>query len=264
MKNNINKRCCNCGKIGHLYKQCKEPKTSLGIISFKIDKKKIKYLMVRRKKTHGYVEFLRGKYDINDSKFLQRIINEMTLEEKYDILNDTFDKLWKKLWIKTDITLYSNIQMNDYRISKSKFLQLKKHDTNNLKQFIEKSKTKWIEPEWGFPKGRRKIKENDLDCAKREFMEETGLKMDDFKINKNISPKIENITGTNNIKYKHIYYIAELKKDINLRLDSNNFEQISEIGDIGCFSYDECLELIRPYNLEKKNILSDINKIIQK
>ena len=32
--------------------------------------------------SHGYVELLRGKYNINDVEFLQRIIKEMTLEEK--------------------------------------------------------------------------------------------------------------------------------------------------------------------------------------
>ena len=30
-------------------------------------------------------------------------------------------------------------------------------------------------PEWGFPKGRRNMHESDLDCAKREFEEETGI-----------------------------------------------------------------------------------------
>jgi 8-oxo-dGTP pyrophosphatase MutT (NUDIX family) len=36
----------------------------------------------------------------------------------------------------------------------------------------------FLEPEWSFPKGRRKIKENDLDCAVREFCEETQLTKD--------------------------------------------------------------------------------------
>ena len=29
-------------------------------------------------------------------------------------------------------------------------------------------------PEWGFPKGRRNLYEKDLNCALREFSEETG------------------------------------------------------------------------------------------
>ena len=35
MKKNI--YCKNCGKPGHLYKNCLEPATSYGIISFKFD-----------------------------------------------------------------------------------------------------------------------------------------------------------------------------------------------------------------------------------
>ena len=33
----------------------------------------IKLLMIRRKDTHGFVEFMRGKYDLEDEVFLQRI-----------------------------------------------------------------------------------------------------------------------------------------------------------------------------------------------
>ena len=32
---NNRKICCNCGKKGHIYKRCKEPVTSFGIIAFK-------------------------------------------------------------------------------------------------------------------------------------------------------------------------------------------------------------------------------------
>ena len=62
----VNKRCCNCGRLGHIYKNCKEPKTSLGIISFKKKQKNIQYLMIQSRNTHGFVEFLKGKYSLND------------------------------------------------------------------------------------------------------------------------------------------------------------------------------------------------------
>ena len=44
-----------------------------------------------------------------------------------------------------------------------------------MKELIQKSTTKWTEPEWGFPKGRREYHETDVDCSKREFQEETGI-----------------------------------------------------------------------------------------
>ena len=53
--------CNNCGKNGHAFHQCKYPITSIGVILFKYQKNNIKYLMIRRKDTLGYVDFMRGK-----------------------------------------------------------------------------------------------------------------------------------------------------------------------------------------------------------
>ena len=176
---------------------------------------------------------------------------------------------WRKnLWLKSDLTLFTNSQMNEYRISKSKFIKLKigGYYNNNtpdklisFKNIIKNSKTNWCEPEWGFPKGRRKIKEEDIDCAKREFMEETGLLENDFKINYKIKPKIEIINATNNIQYRHIYYIAELNKEKQLFIDKNNVDQFNEIGDIGYYKFETCLDLIRDYNIDKRKILIELN-----
>ena len=38
----------------------------------------------------------------------------------------------------------------------------------------------------GFPKGRRNLRESDLEAANREFNEETNIKQCDFLIHKNI------------------------------------------------------------------------------
>ena len=92
----LNKKYCNnCGKYGHIYSKCNESIISLGIIAIKVNedfykyikkninikninlekinsynnsillnllkyKKCIKFLMIRRKNTLGYLEFLRG------------------------------------------------------------------------------------------------------------------------------------------------------------------------------------------------------------
>jgi len=60
--NNIDNYCNNCGKYGHLYHQCKTPITSFGIIVFRIKNDIPQYLMIRRKDTLGYIDFMRGKY----------------------------------------------------------------------------------------------------------------------------------------------------------------------------------------------------------
>ena len=267
-----NKKCCNCGQIGHIYKNCREPKTSLGIISFKIIDNDLKFLMIQRRNTHGFVEFLKGKYNLYDLEFLKRIINEMSIQEKKSLLRDEFEDIWKQLWTKADITLYSNSQMNEYRISKSKFLNLKRggyydyynpKKLINLEYLIKTSSTNWKGPEWGFPKGKRKIKENDMSCAIREYTEETGLDKKDIQL-LNLEPKVEIINATNNIKYKHIYYFARIKTEKQLSIDSNNFDQVNEISNIGYYDYKTCLSLMRPYHKDRKIILYHIYEYLKK
>ncbi len=52
-------------------------------------------------------------------------------------------------------------------------------ETFSLADLMEETNTSWIEPEWGFPKGRRNNQETDLDCALREFKEETEYLQND-------------------------------------------------------------------------------------
>ena len=51
--------CNNCGIYGHIFYQCKQPITSVGIIVYRFNKilKEYEYLMIRRKDTIGYVEY---------------------------------------------------------------------------------------------------------------------------------------------------------------------------------------------------------------
>ena len=53
-----------------------------------------KIILIRRKDTIGYVEFLRGKYNVNNDKYILKLMNLMTVEEKERILQVmNFDKL---------------------------------------------------------------------------------------------------------------------------------------------------------------------------
>ena len=58
--------CNNCNSKGHIFYQCKQPINSIGIIVFRNNEitSEREYLMIRRKDSIGYVEFMRGKYNI--------------------------------------------------------------------------------------------------------------------------------------------------------------------------------------------------------
>ena len=255
--------CGNCGKGGHLYKTCYAPIISLGIILIDRSQKPYKYLMVQRRDTLGFVEFMRGKYSITNITYIKKLFGLMTLDERTNIINNSFDTLWDKLWMKNT----NRHSFNEYDTSKYKFNIFKRgiikndefinfNTINNTMPFIYNS------PEWGFPKGRRNTFENDLDCAKREFEEETGILEDQYKLLSG-NRFSETFFGSNNIRYKHIYYLAEiLDKNIELKIDPNNKFQATEISNIKWYNFLECINIIRPYNIEKKNVIKKINAFI--
>ena len=67
--------CNNCGITGHSFNKCKEPITSLGVISYKYtNNNEIRYLMINRKDSLGFVDFIRGKYNIRNIEYIKNII----------------------------------------------------------------------------------------------------------------------------------------------------------------------------------------------
>jgi 8-oxo-dGTP pyrophosphatase MutT (NUDIX family) len=254
--------CNNCSKQGHLFQQCKLPITSYGIILFTSSQEGIKFLMIRRKDSFGYIDFIRGKYSTNNLGQLNTIIDEMSLDEKNRILTLPFETLWNEMWGE------SNIQYkNEEYSSKKKFENIRQgilfnEKITTLKDIVSMSDTKWRETEWEFPKGRRNQKEKDLDCALREFEEETGISKTDIKIIENVLPFEEMFIGSNHKSYKHKYFLAFMEKSDDTDYNLNNFQK-TEVSKLEWKTIDNCLESIRPYNLEKKELIQNIYKVLQ-
>jgi hypothetical protein len=80
----------------------------------------IKYLMIRRRNSLNYVEFIRGKYDLEDMEYLRNIANFLTIKEKEDILNYDFEYLWNNFWGDN-----YGINNNEFLDSKNKYEMLK-------------------------------------------------------------------------------------------------------------------------------------------
>ena len=298
LRNKLN--CNNCGKFGHTFHYCKHPITSVGLIVYKAqpydkaqpnhqndkaqpydkvqpyDKaiqpdNQLKYLMICRKDTIGYIEFIRGKYSLNNKAYIINILSEMTNEEKIRIVNIDFNVLWKELW-GNNVSHHYNEEQHS---SKEKFDALKDGvsycgENYNLKSLIAETNTVWIEAEWGFPKGRHNNNEKDLMCALREFEEETGLSRYSLKIVQNLMPFEEIFTGSNYKSYKHKYYIACLISEKgggggggekNESISSANFQN-SEVSKVQWKNYEEGINSIRKYNLEKKSVLTRVNKLL--
>jgi 8-oxo-dGTP pyrophosphatase MutT (NUDIX family) len=256
--------CNNCGKPGHIYSQCKIPITSFGVIAFRMNKENVmQFLMIRRKDTLGYIDFMRGKYLVQNKYYILNMIKQMTIEEKEHLKTGDFDKMWKILWGEnTTCNKYKTEEM----ISREKFNILvngvvNKNEFFTLSTLVDESNTHWEEPEWGFPKGRRNYHEKDYDCAIREFSEETGYSPSMLKNIHNIYPFDEIFTGSNYKSYKHTYYLMYM--DYDASCFPAKYEEC-EVSKMDWKTYEECIECIRPYNLEKKNMLTNIHKCLQK
>ena len=248
--------CTNCGRSGHVYSKCKFPIMSIGIVAFRYGPRGREYLLIRRKDTLGYVDFMRGKYSLNDKEHMQSLVDEMSVDEKRRLLTCGFDQLWRELWGGKIGLKYRN----EENVSRDKSQTLKAGHgfPCDLETLINASSTAWDEPEWGFPKGRRNYLEKDIDCAMREFEEETGYSHTDIGILYNVSPFEEIFTGSNYKSYKHRYYIAQ-------HIGSPDVvpqHQMSEVGKLEWKTYQECVRSIRHYNIEKLDVLHRVETLL--
>ena len=274
--------CTNCGLHGHSYKGCMAPVNSYGIIAFRfcntgerahnavLNQEDIErnicrgdphglleFLLIRRKDSLRFVEFVRGKYDCEDEKYLQQMFSNMTAEEREYLKHTSFEDIWTKVWGGT----YTRNYRNEYETSRQKFNMLK--ESGKLTEILDATSTKWDTPEWGFPKGRRNPRETDFECAVREFREETGLDEADFKVITNMEPICETFYGDNNVHYCHKYYLALCGQGVEPNIVSECPHQEREIGDIRWMNVNDAIQYIREENIEKREILLRASAILK-
>ena len=287
MNSNCSKRCKNCGKPGHTNKKCRLPVMSYGCIGIRVagellggrevaaDSRakyemndRIFFTLIRRRDTISYMEFVRGKYHLNRQDMLHLLFSRMTKKEITRIAKTNgIETLWRKMW---NIKEPSKKQQGELSTTCYKYNKLRQGLIDKqtgtiltLAELIEKYyPTAADTPEWGFPKGRRNLNETNKKAGIREFKEETDLKNGDFKMLP-IKPLVEEYTGSNGKRYKHVYYLAQLEDRItNLKINATNHHQIFEIGDIGLFTYREAMLLIREYHTEKRAVMAELFRII--
>lgn len=256
--------CNNCGKKGHMIAKCKYPIISHGIIAYRYNKKnEIEFLMICRKDSLGFVDFVCGKYMVENKQYILNLLKQMTIEEKELLKTNVFDDIWRRIWGDYEINKYKM----EYFSSKEKFYNLKNGVFDGQKKYDMDSLLKetenicWNEPEWGFPKGRKNQRERDYDCAIREFCEETGYESNVLKNIKNIYPFEETFLGSNYKCYKHKYYLMYMNYEDTVK---NNKYDVSEVGNMEWKNYDNCMSSIRPYNLEKKKVITNVYNLISK
>lgn len=266
-------QCINCGKAGHSRFKCFEPFTSYGVVLFhsaaplqlaKIDKKinvrasnktnysllprvaalaeRVRFLVVRKKHSYSFLEFVLGRYEPDDLEGLGSLFEHLTLPELDTIERGTYDHCAQ----------LCGVGALHYESSKAKFARVKQSPHfAKLRQLVH-----YAEPEWGFPKGRKTPGEDNLQCALREFVEETDLRPEDLQLLDRVLPLAENYVGTDGHNYRHVYYLAQAAAaPARLHYALPDSVETSEVRWITVAEMHQCF---RPYQREKRHILAEL------
>lgn len=233
----------------------KDPVASYGIVLFYVDKNNIIwYLLAQRRDTIEYVNYLRGIYS---PYHLNTYFKLMTPSERYRLEHFPFDKLWDDLWINHDNRYY--------RDGKEKARIKYEAATSVMKKTLQETESYRTEPGWCFPKGRKNPWETDVECAFREFKEETKLNIS-YRNLINITPLKEVFRGSNGKMYATIYYVAQSEQKLPIHKipvpDGLRSETISEeIANLQWMTMVDALKVLPPW---RQNLLLEANDHIKK
>jgi 8-oxo-dGTP pyrophosphatase MutT (NUDIX family) len=198
----------------------------------------------------SFAEFIRGKYDPDDTDYISVLVKNMTLKEQASIASESFETLWRQLWGDDRMSA-------DFAPSRDRFNQL------DRVKLMRDNLSEYTEPEWGFPKGRRMRGESDLACAVREFAEETNIMRESYVVLKNIILE-ETFVGLNNIQYRHLYFVGLLKNPELINLNQRFTPmQRREISGIAWKTMAEAEALIRPHHVERLSMLEQLKCAIE-
>ncbi len=111
---------------------------------------------------------------------------------------------------------------------------------------------------WAFPKGHKKTNENDLDTAKRELYEETGIKNIKLENEKEFF-EFYSFEKDGKKHDKQVKYFIGFVSDTNKKI-TNEFKH--EIKQIKWLNYSEALSTIT--FKESQNLLNEVKKYLEK
>lgn len=238
-------------------------KKSCGIMLFK-DSNPPTLLMVQKRCTYEFMDFVLGKYNPDSKPKLYGLFNKMTFHEKLDILSGDFRYLWYKAFLEDlcDIpefnkeyynhTPHSGFNIKVGLVKKPTIPMGTIHTLNIYRKYMNFVNTRQYkntlvdvinnsqagDPVWEIPKGRCDEGETHLGCAVRELQEETNISPKRYYIYTHMKPIYHTIEGYSTI-YNTEYYMAMIKSDIPIKIQFKYTEQISELSKIQWMNLDQ-------------------------
>lgn len=230
-------------------------------------------LLVHKRYTYAFSEFIHGHYSGRDRDKIYILLEMMTPDELLDIWSLNFDQMWYRIWLSYEHTIHYTKKFKKFHN-----IFIKDDSGVKLRKMIENIKTHGS-LYYEFPKGKKIVDnidsngntisyEGDLECAVREFKEETNIDKKYYKIV--FGFKKVNTYYQAGVKYIHTYYLALLKKKINNNFNLNviNGEVLDikwmNLNNIKLIDSHKILEkLVKPsFNVMKKYLKNRISDYI--
>lgn len=200
--------------------------TSYGIILFDRLGSDLRVLLCNRRDTYRYIMLLNGIW--SNEHHIRELIQSMTQEERDRIVKYSFDELWDDLYVDHSLRVYVNRRPRNKYLDKEKFI---KSEAASLSPQECHTPMKM----WEFSKGKKENNETNMECARREFEEETRL---DSRLLRfvNAAPVGIQFTGTDRRQYEVFYYVAELMAPVAipdpLTLPSDRIRTSAHSGEV--------------------------------
>jgi ADP-ribose pyrophosphatase YjhB (NUDIX family) len=229
--------------------------TSYGVIVFHVDSNNtIRFMISKRRDSIPYQEFVKNTLEQHE---VQRYIKLMTREEQMRLVeyydSKQLDKIWEDLWL--------NPNSKFWHKTDDSIRNLYKNMDTYIDSFRECIETKTHNKEiWGFPKGRRQYNEKYIQCATREFSEET-------KFHASILHEVrfnsyeELYRGMDMRMYRTLlypYYVQEIPETIYTYREGfiRNRHISEEVDDIKWLTLEELIDII---DSSKYSILKNVH-----
>lgn len=169
--------------------------------------RKMEILMVKKRYTFYYVEFILGHYASTDDNKILYLFDRMANEEKLEIESKDFDRMWVRIWREKPTNSDADMYIK-YLKCKRKFEHTFSNPHKLLKLLSASTSSDFM---WEIPKGHRNAGETELGCAMREFSEETELA--DYMIIPEES--IEMQYTNNKAQYIYKFFLGLARQDAN-------------------------------------------------
>ena len=192
-------------------------KRGYGIIAPRYNENnELEILLIRRRYTVQMCDFLFGGNEKITQTYLEKLSKNLTNSERFTILYKSFENIWDEIFDKNEILKSKRLRKR--KLWRKKFIKRRLNKIRSslcYKNIIKKYYNNYFEQEWEFPKGKRKTnKEKYVNCALREFSEETCINKKNVNLyDPNSISIIEDYIGTNNINYVNTYYLGETDKE---------------------------------------------------